>query len=123
MIIRVICILLVTITVILSSSCALRVQENDEYYGGESMNAQILSDIAESIFAEDYESESGYEDETISDKSEHDGVYYWTDSGSVYHKWKNCGHIKNSKDLKSGTLDEAILSGKEKLCSSCDKKD
>ena len=109
---------------ILFSSCATPQATNSEYYGGESMNAEILSSIAESVFSERDESSNNAKttEESTTEKREHDGVYYWTESGGVYHMWSDCGHLKNSKDVKSGSVDEAISEGKEKLCSSCEKK-
>lgn len=105
------------------TSCATEYEENDHFYGGESLNADILSSIAESIFNEMESSESQNEQIENSSGREHDGVYYWTSSGSVYHKWSDCGHLKNSSDIMSGNEQDAILAGKEKLCSSCAKKE
>ncbi len=112
---------------ILFSSCSTPQAANNEYYGGEAMNAEILSEIAESIFAESESKENSTSNETTHDnetteKREHDGVYYWTESGGVYHMWSDCGHLKNSQNIESGSKDDAILDGKEKLCSSCEKK-
>ena len=122
--IKILAFALISVILFSTSSCAEKVVTNTEYYGGESMNAEILSHISESIFNEmtsaAEETSSENTDEISSDN--HDGIYYWTDGGSVYHKWADCGHIKNSQDVKSGSRDEAILSGKEKLCSSCEKK-
>lgn len=47
---------------------------------------------------------------------------YWTKSGTVWHLFKDCGHLKNSKTVISGSLEEAINEGKEKVCSSCNKR-
>ena len=122
--IKILAFALISVILFSTSSCAEKVVTNTEYYGGESMNAEILSHISESIFNEmtsaAEETSSENTDEISSEH--HDGIYYWTDGGSVYHKWADCGHIKNSQDVKSGSRDEAILSGKEKLCSSCEKK-
>ena len=103
------------------TSCAEDYQTNDDFYGGESINADILSSIAESIFNETQADEIGEHQSSSTTHSEHDGIYYWTASGSVYHKWPDCGHLKNSSTISSGSKEEAILAGKEKLCSSCDK--
>ena len=122
--IKILAFALISVILFSTSSCAEKVVTNTEYYGGESMNAEILSHISESIFNE----MTSAAEETSSENTDeislenHDGIYYWTDGGSVYHKWADCGHIKNSQDVKSGSRDEAILSGKEKLCSSCEKK-
>ncbi len=58
--------------------------------------------------------------EKISD-AEQTNTVYWTKSGSVWHTRSDCYHIKKSSNVFSGTLDEAIEAGKEKLCSSCGK--
>lgn len=118
-----VCFILCTVILLLSfTSCATEYTDNDDFYGGESLNAEILSEIAESIFneIESEEIENG-RTENGSDR-EHDGVYYWTSGGSVYHKWSDCGHLKNSSDVISGNEQDALLAGKEKLCSSCAKK-
>ena len=122
--IKILAFALISVMLFSASSCAEKVVTNTEYYGGESMNAEILSHISESIFnemtsaAEDTSSEDAVENSS----ENHDGIYYWTEGGSVYHKWADCSHIKNSQEIKSGSRDEAILSGKEKLCSSCEKR-
>ena len=118
---RILCIALTLTLILLATSCASKVEVNDEYYGGESMNAEILSEIAESIFNESSDISGDNTSSEESERKAHDGIYYWTDSGSVYHKWADCGHIKNSQNIKSGILDDAILAGKLKLCSSCEK--
>lgn len=149
------------------SSCANYINSADDFYGGDVIDAEMLSSIAESVFSSDEslrpkETEADGEDasgngvsndttdeissdnedatpsnpEDLPDEEptneesteegtinrEHDGVYYWTESGAKYHKWADCGHLKNSTNILSGTLEEAIDAGKEGLCSSCAKK-
>ena len=48
---------------------------------------------------------------------------YWTESGTKYHTHRDCGSLKNSVNVKEGTLEEAIEAGKESICLKCDKKD
>ena len=114
-------ILTVILTFISLTSCAKEYPANDNFYGGESLNADILSSIAESIFNERETNIDGDNQDSNSSQKEHDGIYYWTPSGNVYHKWSDCGHLKKSSDIKSGSKEDAILSGKEKLCSTCAK--
>ena len=62
------------------------------------------------------------EEETTEEETterEHDGVYYWTETGTKYHKWSDCGHLKNSTKIFQGTLLEAKTEKKGGLCSSC----
>lgn len=44
---------------------------------------------------------------------------YWTKSGTVYHLFEDCGHLKNSPDLMEGTSVAAVESGKTRLCKTC----
>ncbi len=46
---------------------------------------------------------------------------YWTEGGSVWHASSACSYLKNSQNVISGTLEEAINAGKERLCSACGK--
>lgn len=43
-------------------------------------------------------------------------VVYWTESGEVYHLYKDCQHIRDSIEVFSGTPDS---SGKERCCKTC----
>ena len=44
---------------------------------------------------------------------------YWTKSGTVYHLFEDCGHLKNSPDLMDGTSVAAVENGKTRLCKTC----
>ena len=44
---------------------------------------------------------------------------YWTESGSVYHKYRDCYHLKDSGSIKSGTVLTARVAGKERVCAEC----
>ena len=43
-------------------------------------------------------------------------TYYWTQSGTVYHIYADCQHLKNAKSVQSGSLDD---SGKGRCCKTC----
>ena len=43
-------------------------------------------------------------------------IVYWTDSGDVYHVDRNCQHIRNRSNVRSGTVAE---SGKGRVCKTC----
>ena len=51
----------------------------------------------------------------------HITTYYWTDSGTVYHSYENCRSLKNSTEIRSGTLPDA-QSTKPRLCKFCEDK-
>ena len=61
-------------------------------------------------------------DETTGKVSENIRVY-WTESGTKYHTHRDCGSLKNSANVKEGSLEQAISEGKESICLKCDKKD
>ena len=46
---------------------------------------------------------------------------FWTKSGSVWHTTDQCHHLKKSKNIESGSVEEAMEAGKSKACSSCGK--
>lgn len=57
-----------------------------------------------------------------------DQKVYWTAFGTVYHTHNgndenSCGHLNNSDNIEDGTVEEAINSGKTRLCKDCAKKD
>ncbi len=163
-------IIAIAVSTLLLVSCSNYINSADDFYGGDVVNAEMLSSIAESIFASDeslrpetepvtVDESSGANDdevtteetsedsltedateeitedntdvETVTEeatteeettKREHNGIYYWTESGEVYHKWSDCGHIKNSLEVFSGTIYEAKVAGKERVCSACANK-
>ena len=47
---------------------------------------------------------------------------YWTESGGVWHLYSDCGHLKNSDNVISGSQDDALEAGKRNVCSTCKKK-
>ena len=77
------------------------------------------------------ESESVYDIEESSieiEESEHETetppaqTVYWTKSGTVWHLFEDCGYLKGSTSILSGSVEKAIEEGKLKLCSSCSKR-
>ena len=120
---KVLIIIFVIVTLLALGSCSNYLDSSEEFYGGELVNSEMLSSLAESILAEE-ESTEKKENATTKEEvtREHDGTYYWTASGKVYHKWSDCGYIKNSAEVFSGALEDAMTAGKENVCSSCAKK-
>ncbi len=58
------------------------------------------------------------------DATEQEKMYYFvTGSGAVYHSDASCAHLKNSKNVQTGTLSRVLDAGKERLCASCAKKE
>ena len=44
---------------------------------------------------------------------------YWTNGGSKYHLFADCGHLSNSADVKSGKIEDAKAKGKGECCKTC----
>ena len=54
--------------------------------------------------------------------SAEEAVYYFvTGSGTVYHSSASCTYLKNSGNVQTGSLSQALAAGKERLCSACAK--
>ncbi|MBQ1847295.1 MAG: hypothetical protein II135_04745 [Clostridia bacterium] len=52
----------------------------------------------------------------------HIETVFWTDSGTVYHAYDDCGHLSNTVNLNTGTSATAIENGKTRLCKSCEAR-
>lgn len=48
-----------------------------------------------------------------------EATVYWTPGGSVWHISRSCSALKNSSEVLSGTQDEALAAGKERVCKKC----
>ena len=48
-------------------------------------------------------------------------TFYWTDSGYVFHYYRDCQALMHSDNILSGDLSEAQQE-KERLCKFCQKK-
>ena len=46
---------------------------------------------------------------------------YWVKNGGVWHLRRDCSSLSRSKEILSGTVDEAIAAGKERVCKRCGK--
>ncbi len=46
-------------------------------------------------------------------------VVYWTEGGSVYHRDRDCYHLKRAGSVVSGSVKNAWKQGKERVCSAC----
>ncbi len=56
---------------------------------------------------------------SFSDTQESDTICYYTRYGEVYHIYPDCGYLKNSSTVRSGTIYEA---NKDRLCSACERR-
>ena len=51
------------------------------------------------------------------DKVSH--TVYWVKSGKVWHTTKDCPSLSRSKSILSGSVDDAMAAGKERVCKRC----
>ena len=75
---------------LLLPSCA----PSDGFSAGRPVSKDELASISAELFTQGEEPVSGTGDEpTYTDREPN--TYYWTESGSVYHKYRDCRHLKD----------------------------
>lgn len=52
-----------------------------------------------------------------------EAVVFWTESGSVWHRSRECSSLKRSTNIKSGNKSDAEAAGKKRACSVCGRGD
>jgi hypothetical protein len=114
--------------------------ENRNFYGGKILDnnamAELQKEFNESNSATQTESQSlshvesedistneeiTYTD-TVSNNSFESETVYWAKSGSVWHLFRDCGYLKKSNEVFSGSVNQAKANGAKKVCSSCAKR-
>lgn len=53
------------------------------------------------------------------ENAEQTEICYYTPGGATWHFNRECGSLKNSKSVIEGTVAEAMLAGKSRVCSRC----
>lgn len=48
-----------------------------------------------------------------------ENIVYWTSGGEVWHTSLDCPSLSRSKQILSGSVDEAVASGKDRVCKRC----
>ena len=94
---------------------------SDENDDEESHSDEKTNDTENTDNTETQSNVSTNTDDTASDLNVGNEVY-WTESGGVWHLYRDCGHLKNSQNVLSGTVADAEEAGKDHVCSSCNKK-
>lgn len=100
----ILCLILI-IVILLCSSCSSRAE--DGTLGGILVDSDVLSSIIKEI--------GDKEDSLLAA----DNDVFWTPSGTTWHATHKCSHIADSKTVYHGSVEEAMLEGKEKACSRC----
>ena len=118
--------ILLYVFVLLLASCS---RESDEL-GGVPVTPEMLESVSRSI-AENNETEP--KEDTVSEditalpdvettestEATLPDIVYWTESGTVYHLSDHCGTLRHSEHILQGSVEEAILAKKERVCKSC----
>lgn len=112
-------------------SCSVFTYDNSRFDGGDTLNEELLSKIENDVYGESETSESQTSESQTSEsqttEADNEGnkddtnTVYWTSGGTVWHTRRDCSYLQKSKNVLSGTVEEAISEGKKKLCSSCEK--
>ena len=96
--------------------------EKDEQTAQEITNIKEDSETqAQSEMNTESETDSEAEIESATSSATNDNLVYWLESGKVWHIKRECSYIVKKENVSSGTLEDAIEAGKEKVCSRCDK--
>lgn len=104
------------------TSCRTHGLLDQAFDAGETVTPEDLLEISRELFTQAEpptqapETESR-EPETLSPTA----TVYWLKNGSVYHASKDCHHISHAtpEDIREGLVSDAVLDGKERLCTSC----
>ncbi len=86
-----------------------------DFYGGESVSPGMISEI------EDKLNETTAEKYPAVTDAEGRQIFFWTPSGTVFHRSESCPRLSSSAQVVSGTQDEALEAGKTRGCSVCCK--
>ena len=61
--------------------------------------------------------ETAKHDDTSADEAV--DTVYWVKNGEVWHTKSTCSSLSRSKNILSGTVEEAMLAGKNRVCKRC----
>ena len=57
--------------------------------------------------------------ETAAEETPEEIVVYWVKNGEVWHVRASCASLSRSKNILSGTIEEALDAGKPRVCKRC----
>ena len=80
------------------------------------------ADVTETVQVSESEAYVETADASESDDTEEhigDGTVYWVKSGEVWHKTDKCPSLSRSKNIRSGSIEDAMLAGKSRACKKC----
>ena len=93
-------------------------RQRPAFDAGEALSAEELATLRGSLAQKGGEAEldapAGGDTPTQGDET-----FYYTASGEVYHRDRNCTYLKKSSTVNEGTAEAAIAAGKIRACSRC----
>lgn len=138
-------IIIIITSILILSSCSYSDNDSSKFGGGELLDSEKMEEIKSVIFSseeitEEESTESPTEitsdtettkeaifettiNETVSEEkeSQEGTIVYWVEKGQVWHTSKSCSYISNKDNVISGTQEQALEAGKERVCSRCGK--
>lgn len=108
------------VAIFLLSSCAVLDRTPSIYYNEEELSLEDITEMRHSV-------ESPEETQpTLSlvpySQAPTAVPVYWNANGNVWHLNTECGYLNRDGDIIFGSTEEAIKSGKVRVCSPCEKK-
>lgn len=114
-------------------------RDDAAFDAGESLSAKELEALQNSLREQEKEGEES-DESTLDDTPEQGGeqsgvgdelqnddidenktVFYYTETGEVYHTNRDCTYLSKSKDVREGDLSQVEKAGKNRVCSLCAK--
>ena len=95
--------------------------QNEETSAGETELGSPDTEESSSCISGELDSTATETDGTTQ-REEQNALVYWTKGGGVYHIYRDCGYLKSSSEILSGTVEEALGAGKSGVCSRCQKR-
>ena len=88
---------------------------SDDFSAGRPLTRDELASLSAELFTEveEPDTEDGFHNREI---------VYWTEGGSVYHRDRDCYHLKKAEAIVEGSVKHARKEGKERVCSACGDK-
>ncbi len=97
--------------VILLSACT----PTENLEAGDSLSPEGLASLSAELFTE-------AEEPDTADGFHNREIVYWTEGGTVYHRDRDCYHLKKAETVVEGSVKHARKEGKERVCSACGEK-
>lgn len=57
--------------------------------------------------------------DSVKDTEPQTDTVYWVDGGEVWHTRADCSSLSRSKNVRSGTVSDAMAAGKSRVCKRC----